>query len=590
MNTFGRIFVLSACVALVLGSTAKELLTPEFVDGLSKKWWGPLSEEGQASTVIRPFEIKFTDEMITDLRYRINNRRKVTPPLEGIAFQYGFNTDNLDYWMDFWANKYNFTEREAYLNQYPQFKTNIQGLDIHFIRVKPQVPEDVEVLPLLMLHGWPGSVREFYETIPIITKYNEHNGFAVEVIVPSLPGFGFSDGTTRPGLGEIEMAAVLRNLMRRLGFEKFYCQGGDFGALIANNMVTLYPEEILGYHTNFPITSAPSALISYLSGSINSLQQSVVVDPALAERMYPVRRVVLGLMEETGYLHVQATKPDTLGIAMSDSPMALFAWLMQGVSGGSRRSYKLRADGGLHDLYTPESLIDNVMYYWTENKFTSAVRLYAESFNMRTFGTGIRSIPTAVPTCTVNTKDEIIYMSPVMLKFKFPNLICSVPLDDYGHFFALEAPDEILGYHTNFPVSYAPAALMSYLSGSINPSLQSLVVDPALAERMYPVLSIALGLMEETGYLHVQATKPDTLGIAMSDSPMALFAWLMQAVSVGSRSSNKYRVDGGLHDLYTPESLIDNVMYYWTDNKFTSAVRLYSESFNTRTFGTGIGS
>ncbi|KAJ8730612.1 hypothetical protein PYW08_002025 [Mythimna loreyi] len=341
------LFVLSAFVGLVLASTDKELLTPEFVDGLSKIWWGPLGEEDKVSTDIRPFEIKFTNEMITDLRYRINNRRKVTPPLEGIAFQYGFNTDNLDYWMDFWANKYNFTEREAYLNQYPQFKTNIQGLDIHFIRVKPEVPEDVDVLPLLMLHGWPGSVREFYETIPIITKYCEHNGFAVEVIVPSLPGFGFSDGATRPGLGEIEMAAVLRNLMRRLGFEKFYCQGGDFGALIANNMVTLYPEEILGYHTNFPVSLAP----------------------------------------EMGYLHMQATKPDTLGIAMSDSPMALFAWLMQAVSGGSRRSYKYRADGGLHDLYNPESLIDDVMFYWTENKFTSAVRLYAESFNMRTFGT-----------------------------------------------------------------------------------------------------------------------------------------------------------------------------------------------------------
>ncbi|KAJ8721329.1 hypothetical protein PYW07_002104 [Mythimna separata] len=441
MNTFVRIFVLSAYVTLVLGSTAKELLTPEFIDGLSEKWWGPLGEENNASTCITPFTIKFSKMMITDLLHRINNRREVTPPLEGVAFQYGFNTDNLDYWMDFWANHYNFTEREAYLNKYPQFKTNIQGLDIHFIRVKPQVPKDVVVLPLLMLHGWPGSVREFYETIPLITEYNVDNGFAVEVVVPSLPGYGFSDGAVRPGLGEIEMAAVLRNLMHRLGFEKFYVQGGDFGALIANNMVTLYPEEILGYHTNFAVSLAPGVLISYLSGSINSLHQSLVVDPALAERMYPILRVALLLMEESGYLHVQATKPDTLGIAMSDSPMALFAWLMQGVSGASRRSYKSRVDGGLHDLYTPEALIDNVMFYWTENKFTTSARLYAETFNMRTFGTGLESIPTPVPTCTVHAKDEIIYMSPAMLKYKFQNLLCSVPLDDYGHFFALEAPE-----------------------------------------------------------------------------------------------------------------------------------------------------
>ncbi|KAJ8721327.1 hypothetical protein PYW07_002102 [Mythimna separata] len=441
MNAFVRIFVFSACVSLVLGSTAKEILSSEFIDGLSEEWWGPSGEEKNASTCITPFRVKMADKMIKDLRFRIKNRREVTPPLEGAAFQYGFNSDELDYWMDFWANHYNFTEREAYMNKYPQFKTNIQGLDIHFVRVKPQVHHDVEVLPLLMLHGWPGSVLEFYEVIPIITEYCEHNGFAVEVIVPSLPGFGFSDGATRPGLGVIEIAAVFRNLMHRLGFEKFYVQSGDFGTIIANQMVTLYPEEILGYHTNEPFLLAPNVLIPYVAGSLSPFEQSLVVDPALADRMYPILKIFLGAMEETGFLHVHATKPDTVGIGMSDSPMALFTWLTQAVSWASRSSNKFKHDGGLHDLYTPESIIDNIMYYWSDNKFTTATRLYAESFNLRTLGTGIESIPTPVPTCTVHAKDEIIYMSPAMLKIKYTNLLSSVPLDNYGHFLAWEAPE-----------------------------------------------------------------------------------------------------------------------------------------------------
>uniref|UniRef100_A0A2A4J6Z6 microsomal epoxide hydrolase n=1 Tax=Heliothis virescens TaxID=7102 RepID=A0A2A4J6Z6_HELVI len=440
MNSFLRVFVLSAYVTLVLGVTAKEVTSPAFLSSI-EKWWGPLGQEGKISEDIRPFKIQFTDEMVNDLRNRINNRREVTKPLEGVGFEYGFNSNNLDYWMDFWANKYNFTEREEYFNQFPHFKTNIQGLDIHFIRVKPDVPEGKPVVPLLMMHGWPGSIREFYGAIPIITEYNEQRGFGVEVIVPSLPGFGFSDGATRPGLGEVEIAAIMKNLMARLGFDKFYIQGGDFGALIANNMVTFYPEKILGYHTNFPISLAPGSLLTYFAGSLNPLFQSMVVDSSLAGRMYPILDVVSGLVEESGYLHMQATKPDTIGIAMSDSPMGLFSWLMQSVSGGSRRAYKSRVDGGLSILYSPETLIDDVMMYWTENKFTTAVRVYAESINKRTIGMGITSIPTSVPTCTIHAKDEIIYESPNMLKFKFTNLLRSTVLDSQGHFLAMEAPE-----------------------------------------------------------------------------------------------------------------------------------------------------
>lgn len=130
--------------------------------------------------------------MITDLKYRLKNTR-YTEPLEGIAFQYGFNQKILKNIVEFWANEYDFVKSETYLNQFPHFVTNVQGLDIHFIRVKPKVSNgNIKVLPLLLLHGWPGSVREFYKLIPLLTTPKKDSDFVFEVIVPSLPGFGFS--------------------------------------------------------------------------------------------------------------------------------------------------------------------------------------------------------------------------------------------------------------------------------------------------------------------------------------------------------------------------------------------------------------
>lgn len=172
--------------------------------------------------------------MIKDLKFRLKNHRQFTPPLEGVSFEYGFNTAQLDGWLNYWADKYNFSEREAFLNKFPHFKTNIQGLDIHFIHIKPQVsldcfisilwpqsklsnqasrlssvdlnyvtfihpqvPKDVQTVPLLMIHGWPGSVREFYEAIPLLTKQTSGYNFVFELIIPSIPGYGFSDVSRR---------------------------------------------------------------------------------------------------------------------------------------------------------------------------------------------------------------------------------------------------------------------------------------------------------------------------------------------------------------------------------------------------------
>ncbi|CAH0697445.1 unnamed protein product [Spodoptera exigua] len=410
--------------------------TPK-VPRLEHEWWGPTHLKYNNDTSIRPFQIHFSEEMILDLRYRLKNTRSCTPPLKGVNFEYGFNTDHLQGWLDYWADHYPFQQQELYLNQFPQFKTNIQGLDIHFLWVKPDVPFTVETVPLLLMHGWPGSVREFYETLPMLTAISPDRDFAVEVIAPSLPGFGFSDPAVRPGLGTSEMAVVLRNLMHRLGFKKFYVQGGDWGAVIGQDMATIFPKEVLGYHTNLAVTLAPTSIVLWVLGSVFP---PLVVDPDLADRMYPILEHVYWLVRETGYFHLQATKPDTLGVAMADSPSGLLAYIFQLFSTGSRRRYYNRNDGGFSELFTREELIDNLMIYWMTNSFTTSARIYAEFANLRTLRMGIFAIPTPVPTWAIQAKDEIIYQSPTLLRQKFPNLVNTTVLNTGGHFLAFELP------------------------------------------------------------------------------------------------------------------------------------------------------
>lgn len=154
---------------------------------------------------------------------------RLKEPLEDTAFQYGFNSRKLLEIVSFWKDSYltRWSDRQDFLNQFRQFKTQIQGLNIHYIHVKPKVNKDTKVFPLLLLHGWPGSVREFYEIIPMLTSPSKDN-IAFEVIAPSLPGFGFSDGAAKKGLCPEKISVIMRNLMTRIGFEKFYVQGGDW--------------------------------------------------------------------------------------------------------------------------------------------------------------------------------------------------------------------------------------------------------------------------------------------------------------------------------------------------------------------------
>nr|QHB21919.1 juvenile hormone epoxide hydrolase 1 [Colaphellus bowringi] len=436
------ILLLSSIVVVFLGYKLKTVLEPPpLPPPLEEIWWGP-GNPGSVKPVVKPFTINVSDKVLKDLQWRLENHRPLTPPLEGIQQQYGMNTKLLKEVIDFWKSKYDWRQREKFLNKFPQFTINIQGLDIHYIHVKPKVQNGIRVLPLLLLHGWPGSLREFYDILPILTTPQEGRDFVFEVIAAHIPGYGFSKPAVRPGLGAAQIAQVFKNMMKELGFKKFYAQGGDFGSIILQHLSVLYPESVLGFHSNMCIVATP---LSYLKTFLSSFYPSFswwYVRPEHYDRVFPAKEHFYKKLRETGYLHLQATKPDTIGAGINDSPVGLAAYILEKFVSGTNFTWQQRQDGGLKEFFSYTDLLDNIMLYWVTESATTSFRLYSETFNIAHMGLGITRQPVPVPTACARFKYDF-YAADGMLTETYPNL---VHLSDYdgGHFAAMQLP-EVLG-------------------------------------------------------------------------------------------------------------------------------------------------
>ncbi|XP_036609576.1 epoxide hydrolase 1-like isoform X3 [Trichosurus vulpecula] len=229
-------------------------------------WWGPGSKpRSQEDDSIRPFKVETSEEEIKDLHQRIDMTR-YTPPLEDSGFQYGFNSNYLKKVVSYWRNQFDWKKQVEILNQYPHFKTKIEGIDIHFIHVKPtKPPAGHKVKPLLMIHGWPGSFYEFYKIIPLLTDPESHGmnyNQVFEVICPSIPGYGFSEAPYKQGFNTVAAAQIFCKLMSRLGFQEFFVQGGDWGSLICTNIAQMAP-------LKFPLDDLlTNVMIYWVTGNI----------------------------------------------------------------------------------------------------------------------------------------------------------------------------------------------------------------------------------------------------------------------------------------------------------------------------------
>jgi pimeloyl-ACP methyl ester carboxylesterase len=367
---------------------------------------------------VTPYRIEVPEADLRDLRERLARTR--WPEAETVGdWSQGVPLAYLRELCRYWADGYDWRATEARLNALPQFRTELDGLGIHLLHVRSPHPE---ALPLVMTHGWPGSIVEFLKVLGPLTDPTAHGGDAADafhLVCPSLPGYGFSDKPDRPGWGVERIAAAWARLMARLGYERYGAQGGDWGTSVSAGVGQQDPEHVVGIHLSPPL--APP-------------------DPATFDELTEAERAALATLEqarewESGYSAEQATRPQTVGYGLVDSPAGLCAWIVE----------KFRAwtdcDGHPENVLTRDELLDNLMLYWLPGTGASSARLYWESSRqVNRWITGPVEDTVAVPTgCSIFPK-ELQRPSRRWAERRFPDIRQWHELDRGGHFAAFEQP------------------------------------------------------------------------------------------------------------------------------------------------------
>uniref|UniRef100_UPI00398EC3E6 epoxide hydrolase 1-like n=1 Tax=Pristiophorus japonicus TaxID=55135 RepID=UPI00398EC3E6 len=410
-------------------------------------WWGASErvDAEEEDEKIHPFKIEMSKEMIQDLHYRLDNTR-FTPPLDDSRFHYGFNSAYLKKVVSYWRKDYDWQKQQEVLNKFPHFKTRIEGIDVHFVHVKPpRLPPGQAAKPLMMIHGWPGSFYEFYKIIPRLTDPANHGlseEETFEVICPSIPGYGFSEAPSKQGFNSIAAARIFHKLLRRLEIDRFYLQGGDWGALIATNMAQMKSENVKGIHLNFfPISRMamgilPSLLLGPYFPSLVGFTQTDL------QRIYPfIKKNVYDILRESGYMHIQASKPDTLGCALNDSPVGLAAYILEKFSTWTSKEFLDLEDGGLTRKFSLDELLNNVMIYWITGSITSSMRMYKENLGIDFRKRVDAKVGVHVPTGLAAFPNELMHVPLVWARHKYKRIARYSYMSRGGHFAAFEEPE-----------------------------------------------------------------------------------------------------------------------------------------------------
>jgi pimeloyl-ACP methyl ester carboxylesterase len=375
-----------------------------------------LSQAAVGDARIRPYRISVPQADIDDLRERLARTRWLRD-LPGTGWERGVPAGYLEELAGYWATGFDWPAQQAALNAYPQFITTIDGTDLHFLHVRSADPD---ATPLLLLHGWPGSIVEFLDLIGPLTDPARHGGdqaAAFHLVIPSLPGYGFSGPLTETGWTDGRAADALAGLMARLGYQRYGIQGGDVGAFIAPLIGRAAPERVIGIHLN--------ALVTFPTG-----------DPADLAAMTEADRARLATMEKWqaqsgAYLQLQGTRPQTIGQALVDSPAGLLAWIVEKFQEWTDPAAKLPEDAVDRDR-----ILTDVSIYWFTGTAGSAAHTYYERFNDPGMWVPKErgSTPTAVAVFTTD-----VTVRP--FADKLHNVVRWTEFSRGGHFAALEAPD-----------------------------------------------------------------------------------------------------------------------------------------------------
>ena len=384
--------------------------------------------EGGADA-IRPFRVHFPDEALADLKRRIAATR--WPDKETVAdASQGAQLAKLQELLRYWGNGYDWRKAEAKLNALPQFMTRIDGVDIHFIHVKSRHPD---ALPLIITHGWPGSVFEQIKLIGPLTdptKYGGRAEDAFDVVIPSLPGFGFSERPTEAGWGLERIGRAWAALMKRLGYTRYVAQGGDWGAGVTETMGRQAPVGLLGIHTNLPAALTPEVEAALGGGPVPasfSREERSAIDDFRA------------YLQNGGlsYLVMMGARPQAVGYGLTDSPAGLAGWMLVH-SGFTKWTY----GKDLKQSPTRDDVLDNFSLYWLTSTAASAARLYWENRNLNLISaTAQKTNEILVPVAITVFPDEVIRAQEPWARRAFPNLSYFHEVDRGGHFAMWEYPE-----------------------------------------------------------------------------------------------------------------------------------------------------
>lgn len=370
-------------------------------------------------TAIRPFSIQVSDDALDDLQTRLN-RARFPDELEGIGWEYGTDVAYLKELVTYWRDEFDWREQERNLNRLPQFKTRIDDLDVHFVHRESGAPD---ALPLVLIHGWPGTFFEFSKMVEPLADPAAHGGRpddAFDVVVVSLPGYGFSERPRRQGHSRLRTARMFMELMSRLGYERYGVQAGDVGASVAVHMSINDQARVAGLHLNSCSGLPPDPDNPYEGVSADEIERRQERSAYFSD-------------EERSYQRIQGTRPQTLGYGLNDSPVGLAAWIVE-----KYRTW-CDCDGDPEAIFTKDELLTTVMIYWVTETATSAARYYYEGMHIPEPPYVPVEGRVEVPTgCTV-FPGELGYTPRRWAETRF-NVQRFTIMPRGGHFAALEQP------------------------------------------------------------------------------------------------------------------------------------------------------
>lgn len=367
------------------------------------------------SATVEPFEIRVTDAVLDDLQERLA-RTRFPDQIEGTGWEYGTPVPYLRALVESWRTTFDWRAQEAALNTFEHFRTTIDGQRLHFLHARSRHDD---ARPLLLVHGWPGSFVEFLDVIPRLTDPRAHGGSAEDafhVVVPSLPGYGFSDPPRAPGWDIVRTAQAFVVLMARLGYTRYGAQGGDWGAQITTRMAALDAEHCVALHLNMPLAVPPA-------------------EPGPLTEEERADLAVMGRFQQTeaAYAGVQGTKPQTLGAGLNDSPAGLCSWIVE--------KFRTWSDchGDPETVFTRDRLLTNVTLYWVTQTITSSFRMYWET--MRSGALTSPPAYVATPTGIARYPKEEILRFPRSWVERSYHVTHWAVMTRGGHFAAMEQPE-----------------------------------------------------------------------------------------------------------------------------------------------------